>query len=154
MTTPPTNELLHALRVAFERGPAAAPELDALLGPADPRADLRTLLSLAEPRRLRVLRDRLYDGDVITHCFRRTCGRHLQGCVAFWLTGVTSVPELLALDCATTEQMKAVCRSVRSWDDGSLTRDMVFEGIEGALWDRIHENDPPDVLLPEPVLAR
>ncbi|MBN9518270.1 hypothetical protein J0H58_07080 [bacterium] len=154
MTTPPTTDLIHALRAAFDRGPAAAPELDALLGPADPRADLRTLLSLAEPRRLYVLRDRLYDGDVITHCFRRRCGGRLQGCVSFWLTGVTSVPELLTLDYATVDQMKAVCRSVRSWDDGSLTADMVFEGLEGALWDSIHENDPPDVLLPEPALAR
>jgi hypothetical protein len=154
MTTPPTNELLHALRVAFDRGPAAAPELDALLGPADPRADLRTLFALADSRQLRLLRDRLYDGDVITHCFRRTCGGHTQGCVTFWLTGVTSVPELLALDYPSEAHLKAVCRSVRSWDDGSLTRDTVFEELEGALWDSIHENDPPDVLLPEPALAR
>lgn len=149
-----TTDLIHALRSAFDRGPAAAPELDALLGPADPRADLRALLALAEPRRLHLLRDRLYDGDVITHCFRRTSGGRTEGCVAFWLTGVTSVPELLTLDLPTDDHLKAVCRSVRAWDDGSLTRDMVFEELEGALWDSIHENDPPDVLLPEPVGAR
>ena len=34
MTTPPTTDLIHALRAAFDRGPAAAPELDALLGEA------------------------------------------------------------------------------------------------------------------------
>jgi hypothetical protein len=154
MTTPPPADLIPTLRAAFDRGPAGAPELDRLLGPAAPAADLRALLSLAEPDRLRLLRDRLYDGDVITHCFRRGAGRRTQGCVAYWLTGVTSVAELLARDYPTVEHLKAVCRSVRSWDDGGLTPDMVFEGLEAAIWDTVHDADPLDARLHEPALAR
>ena len=51
------------------------------------------------------------------------------------------------------DHVKAVCRSVRSWDDGTLTPDMVFEGLEAALWETAHLNDPPDVLLHEPAAA-
>jgi hypothetical protein len=154
MTTLPTLDLVPALRAAFDRGPAGAPDLDRLLGPAAPAADLRTLLALADPRRLRLLRDRLYDGDVITHCFRRTCGCRTQGCVVFWLTGATSVAELLAHDYPTPEHLKAVCRSLRSWDDGGLTADMVFEGLEAAIWDTVHADGPLGERFPEPVAAR
>ena len=73
--------------------------------------------------------------------------------MTFWLTGVTSVPELVAHEYPSPDHLKAVCRSVRSWDDGSLTADMVFEALEAALWDSVHENDPPDVPLPEPAAA-
>jgi hypothetical protein len=147
-------DLARALRTAFDRGPAAAAELDRLLGPADPAADLRALLSLAEPDRLRLLRDRLFDGDVVTHAFHRTCGGRTQGCVTYWLTGVTSFPELLAHEYPPADHLMAVCRSVRAWDDGTLTRDMVFDGIEAALWDAVHADDPLGELLPEPAGAR
>ncbi|HEX4613474.1 MAG TPA: hypothetical protein VH092_35155 [Urbifossiella sp.] len=154
MTTLPTLHLVTSLRAAFERGPAAAPDLDRLLGPADPVADVRTLLAMADPGRLRVLRDRLYDGDVIAHCFRRTAGGRVQGCVMFWLTGVTSVAELLAREFPSGDHLRAVCRSVRAWDDGTLTPDAVFAELEAALWNAAHADDPPDVLLPEPAEAR
>lgn len=142
-------DLVHALRAAFDRGPAADPDLDRLLGPADPPADLRALLALADPDRYRVLRDRLYDGDVVTHCFRCGVGGRVRGCVAFWLTGVTSVPELLALPHPSADALKAVCRSVRAWDTGALTADAVFAELEAAIWDTVHAADPPD-LAPRP----
>ena len=154
MTTLPTLDLIPALRAAFERGPAGAADLDRLLGPADPAADLRALLALADPDRLRLLRDRLYDGDVITHCFRRTCGGRTQGSVVFWLTGATSVAELVARDYPTEDHLKAVCRLLRAWDDGGLTPDMVFEGLEAALWDTVHDDGPLGERLPEPAAAR
>jgi hypothetical protein len=154
MTALADADLVPTLRAAFDRGPAAAADLDTLLGPADPAADLRVVLGLAEPHRYRLLRDRLYDGDVVTHCFRRGAGGHEQGCVVYWLFGVTSVPELLARDYPTADHLRAVCRSVRAWDAGALTADMVFAGLEAAMWDTAHAADPPDVLLPEPVAAR
>lgn len=140
MTTLPALDFIPALRSAFVRGDAA--ELDALLGPADPAADLRALLSLADSARLHRLRDKLYDGRVVNHCFRRGAGAATEGCVAFWLTGVTSVVELLALDYPSEDHRRAVCRSVRAWDDGSLTPDMVFAGLEGAIWDSVHADGP------------
>jgi hypothetical protein len=140
VTTLSTLEYIPALRSAFDR--AAAAELDHLLGPADPAADLRVLLSLADPARLHRLRDMLYEGRVVNHCFRRGAGAATEGCVAFWLTGVTSVVELLALDYPSDGHRRAVCRSVRAWDDGSLTRDMVFAGLEGAIWDSVHTDGP------------
>lgn len=154
MTAFADAELVPTLRAAFDRGPTADADLDALLGPSNPAGDLRLLLSLAEPHRYRLLRDRLYDGDVVTHCFRRGVGGHEQGCVVYWLFGVTSVAELLARDYPTADHLRAVCRSVRAWDAGALTADMVFEGLEAAIWDTAHADDPPDVLLPEPVEVR
>ncbi|QDU22577.1 hypothetical protein [Urbifossiella limnaea] len=136
----PTLDLVPALHDAFVRGDAA--ELDALLGPADPAADLRALLSLADAPRLHRLRDKLYDGRVVAHCFRRGAGAATEGCVAFWLTGVTSVAELLALDFPSDDHRRAACRSLRAWGDGTLTRDMVFAGLEGAIWDTVHTDDP------------
>ena len=59
-----------------------------------------------------------------------------------WLTGVTSVVEVLALDYPSDAHRRAVCRSVRAWDDGTLTRDMVFAGLEGAIWDSVHTDGP------------
>lgn len=140
MVTLPTQNAVHALRDAFIRGDAAV--LDALLGPPDPAADLRALLSLADPARLHRLRDKLYDGRVVTHCFRRGAGAATEGCVTFWLTGVTSVVELLALDFPSDAHRRAVCRSFRSWDDGTLTRDMVFAELEGAIWDTVRTDRP------------
>jgi len=140
MVTLPPQDYIPALRSAFDR--AAAAELDDLLGPADPAADLRVLLAMADPGRLHRLRDMLYECRVVNHCFRRGAGDRTEGCVAFWLTGVTSVVEVLALDYPSEAHRRAVCRSVRAWDDGTLTRDMVFAGLEGAIWDSVHTDGP------------
>jgi len=140
VVTLPTQYSARALRDASIRGDAA--ELDALLGHPDPAADLRALLALADPARLHRLRDKLYDGRVVTHCFRRGAGAATEGGVTFWLTGVTSVVELLALDFPSDAHRRAVCRSFRAWDDGTLTRDMVFAELEGAIWNTIHTDGP------------
>lgn len=140
MTTLTDLEYLPALRSAFDR--AAAVELDQLLGPADPAADLRVLLALADTARLHRLRDMLYEGRVVNHCFRRGAGAATEGSVAYWLTGVTSVVEVLALDYPSDAHRRAVCRSIRAWDDGTLTRDMVFAGLEGAIWDSVRTDGP------------
>lgn len=133
-------ELKRRLREALDRGPSGEATLNRLLdqNDSDPRADLRTLLDLADTYRLRVLRRRLYDGDVIAHCFHReACGR-TQGCVLFWVTGATSIAEVLAWSYLSEETLKAVCRSMRDWDSGALGIDTVFEVLETVLWERDH----------------
>ncbi len=141
------TELNRSLLNAFERGADGKEEIDRLLAAdaADPLTDVRALLELAETDRLQLLRNRLYDGDVIPHCYHRVTGGRVQGCILFWLTGVTSTAELLARDYPSVEVLRAVCRSIRAWDAGTLTPDVLFEALESVLWVRAGQDVPAEV---------
>src|SRR5262245_22049810 len=113
------EELKRTLARAYAEGARSKDLLDQLLGQhhADPAADLRTVCGEAGLDALRLLRQRIAEGRLISRAYTRPAGAgREQGCVMYWLFGFRSNADLLAYRYVSQDMLMAFARCTRGWD--------------------------------------
>lgn len=133
------NPFRQRLQQLLAQGPSAKCEIDRMLcaDDADPREDLRTTLDRTGLDQLLLLQQKFRDGRVVERCYCQPGGDgQTEGCLLYWLMGITSNNDLLARRFPSEEIFMAVVRTIRFWDYGRLTRQTVTETLQAAIDER------------------
>ena len=108
-----------------------------------PTSDFQTVLSVFPLDRLDRLRTSLRDEKVIRNHYVDSDGK---GCLMYWLSNVESKCDLLAYDFGAdgAETLMAARRTIRRWDNGSLTQPTVTRILNLAIKTRREVNEQED----------
>jgi hypothetical protein len=108
---------------------------------ADPVADVRTLLSLADREGLGRLQAALAEGRAVRGLFEA----EQQGCLVYFaLDGISDFDELSDYDFPSEAAEMAVYRAIDAWDDEELSEASVMQAIYDVVEERRQANELED----------